>query len=278
MSGELIYTKLMAVMADMEALGKDRKNTQQGYNFRGIDDVYNMVQPIMAKHGIVMRSEILSDFHEERASKSGGLLIYRILKIRYSFIATDGSAMTTEVIGEGMDSGDKATNKAMSVAQKYALLQTFMIPTEDLKDPENEDPHPAAKTKPVGHTTNKVGQSQGAPTEQKKAEGPATEAQVKEIKEAAAYLMDLIKKTEAEIFTTLQLKVKKQFARDIAAIDELTESQATWIIKNLWKAIQSEGQKKIDEVANKVKGANAAPPNDGAPGGPSDPGEGAAGA
>lgn len=275
MSEQLIYGKMIDIMRDMEAIGKDRRNTQQGYNFRGIDDVYNLVQPIMAKHGVVMSAMILADSHEERPSKGGGLLIYRILKIRYSFIASDGSRLDTEVIGEGMDSGDKATNKAMSVGQKYALLQSFLIPTVDLKDPENDDPQPAAKTtKPAGQTTKPVGQP---PAEQKKPETPATEAQVKEIKEASSYLMDLIKKTEAEIFATIQLKVKKQFARDIVAIDELTEPQATWIIKNLWKAIQSEGQKKIDDIANKVKGANTAPPNDGAPGGPSDPSEGAAG-
>jgi len=250
MSEQQIYPKLMAVMADMEAIGKERKNTQQGYNFRGVDDVYNMVQPIMAKHGVVMASTILADSHEERTSKGGGVLIYRILKIRYSFIAADGSSLNTEVIGEGMDSGDKATNKAMSVAQKYAILQMFLIPTVDLKDPENDDPKPEAKNKPVGQVTKPPVQP---PAEQKKADGPATEAQVKEIAEAAGYLMGLIKKTEAEIFATLQLKVKKQFARDIAAIDELTEPQATWIIKNLWKAIQAEGTKKANELADKVR-------------------------
>jgi hypothetical protein len=272
MSEQLIYGKMIDVMRDMEAIGKDRRNTQQGYNFRGIDDVYNLVQPILAKHGVVMSATILADSHEERPSKGGGLLIYRILKIRYSFIASDGSFVSTEVIGEGMDSGDKATNKAMSVAQKYALLQTFLIPTEDPKDPENDDPRPT--TNAAGQVTKPAGQP---PAEQKKPETPATEAQVKEIKDAASYLMDLIKKTEADIFATLQLKVKKQFARDIKAIDELTEPQATWVIKNLWKAIQSEGQKKIDEIAKLAKtGPTTVPPpsNDGAPGGPNDPGEG----
>jgi hypothetical protein len=42
------------------------------------------------------------------------------------------------MIGEAMDSGDKSANKAMSAAQKYALLQVFCIPTEEPKDTENE--------------------------------------------------------------------------------------------------------------------------------------------
>jgi hypothetical protein len=271
MSGELIYKKMADIMADMGAIEKDRKNTQQGYNFRGIDDVYNFVQPIMAKHRVVMLCTLIEDKSEERPSKSGGVLLYRILKLRYHFMAEDGSVVATEVIGEGMDSGDKASNKALSVGQKYAILQAFLIPTLDPKDPENDDPQPAAKNKPVGQVTK-------PPVEQKKPETPATEAQVKEIQEAAGYLMGLIKKTEAEIFATLQLKVKKQFARDIEAIDELTEPQATWVIKNLWKAIQAEGTKKANEIADKVRGQAvaqaAAEATSGAPGGLCDPSEG----
>ena len=56
----------------------------------------------------------------------------------YRFVATDGSQVSCVVEGEGMDSGDKASNKAMAVAHKYALLQVLMIPTEEQKDPDAE--------------------------------------------------------------------------------------------------------------------------------------------
>jgi len=42
------------------------------------------------------------------------------------------------IIGEGMDSGDKASNKALAVGLKYACFQMFMIPTEDMIDPDSE--------------------------------------------------------------------------------------------------------------------------------------------
>jgi hypothetical protein len=91
---------------------------------------------------------VLSERSEERATKSGGVSIYRVLKIRYRFYADDGSFVDAVVIGEGMDSGDKASNKAMSVAQKYAFIQVFAIPTKEHKDPEHEDHDLAPRDEP----------------------------------------------------------------------------------------------------------------------------------
>lgn len=135
---QLIYEKISAIMAEVEPIAKERFNEQQKYKFRGIDDVYQALQGIMAKHKVFTVPTILEDRTEEKTSRSGTLLIYRIIKIKYTFFAEDGSFVDAIVIGEGMDSGDKATNKAMSVAHKYALLQVFCIPTEDAKDPEND--------------------------------------------------------------------------------------------------------------------------------------------
>lgn len=138
----LIYSLIPKIMADIEPIAKDKQGA--GYKFRGIDDVYEAVQLVLAKHGVFCVPKVLEERSEERTSKSGGALIYRILKIRYTFFATDGSYVESEVIGEGMDSGDKASNKAMSVAQKYAILQVFCIPTREPKDPE-EDSHDVGK-------------------------------------------------------------------------------------------------------------------------------------
>jgi hypothetical protein len=123
-------------MEDITAIGKSKKNVAQGYQFRGIDDVYNEIHEILTKHKVFTVPEVVQETHEERPTKSGGLSIYRILKIKYKFYSDDGSSVEATVIGEGMDSGDKASNKAQSVAHKYALLQVFCIPTEDAKDPE----------------------------------------------------------------------------------------------------------------------------------------------
>lgn len=136
----LIYKQIAAMMGDVKKIAKDRKNPHQNYKFRGIDDVYNSVHDIFAKHKVFTVPEVINAVHEERKSHKGGVLIYRILTIKYTFFAEDGSFIETIVIGEAMDSGDKAGNKAMSVAHKYALLQILLIPTDDPKDPEIDSP------------------------------------------------------------------------------------------------------------------------------------------
>lgn len=145
----LIFGKMAAMMKDVQKIGKDRDNPQLKYKFRGIDDVYNSLHEIFAKHGVFTVPIVIDAKHEERKSHSGGVLIYRIYTVQYTFFAEDGSHIEAVVMGEGMDSGDKAGNKALSVAHKYALLQMLMIPTDDPKDPEVDSPQVNGEPKTV---------------------------------------------------------------------------------------------------------------------------------
>lgn len=135
----LIYQRISAVMADIEAIKKTRE-ADMGYAgkylFRGIDDVYNSLHESMSEHKVFTVSDILEMTAEEHRTSSNKLLVVRLLKIKYTFYTEDGSHVSSTVMGEGMDSGDKGCNKAMAVAHKYALLQAFCIPTEEKKDPE----------------------------------------------------------------------------------------------------------------------------------------------
>lgn len=140
-----IYQSMAAVMADVDAIGKNKFNEQQKFKFRGIDDVYNTIHPILAKHGVFTVPTVMNERTEERVTKNGGNLIYRVLTIQYTFYAADGTSVQAVVIGEGMDSGDKAANKAMAVGHKYALLQVLCIPTEDMPDPDAETPGNSTK-------------------------------------------------------------------------------------------------------------------------------------
>lgn len=133
-----IFKKIPLVMAEIGAIGKDRKNQQQGYSFRGIDDIYNAVNAALAKHGVFCTPSVEDMKREERQTQKGGTLFYTILTVKYVFYASDGSSIEVRTVGEAMDSGDKSCNKAMSAAQKYAFLQVFCIPTEEPKDTENE--------------------------------------------------------------------------------------------------------------------------------------------
>ena len=128
-----VYKAISEVSGEMLAgIAKDRKNQQQGFMFRGIDAVYNALAPALVKHGLLILPRITSRTVTERATKSGGALFYVVVEAEFDFVSTeDGSKHTVKTYGEAMDSGDKATNKAMSIAYKYAAFQAFCIPTED---------------------------------------------------------------------------------------------------------------------------------------------------
>ena len=133
-----IYESMAAIMADLSAIGKDQRNQQQGFNYRGIDQVYNAIHPLLAKHKVFTTPDVLEKHRVERVNAKGTVLAFVTLRIKYTFWGADGSSVSCVVEGEGMDSGDKASNKAMAVAHKYAILQTFCIPTEDMPDPDAE--------------------------------------------------------------------------------------------------------------------------------------------
>ena len=132
-----VYAAIAGVMADLakEGISKSRNNQQQGYIFRGIDDVYNALSPILAAHGLVMLPRVLSREVVERVNHKGTALFYVTVDAEFVLVcAEDGSSHTIKTYGEAMDSGDKATNKAMSAAYKYAAMQAFCIPTEGDND------------------------------------------------------------------------------------------------------------------------------------------------
>lgn len=138
--------KVMAVIGK-EGIAKDRKNDQQGYNFRGIDDVYNALAPILSEAQLCILPAVRERQVLERQTRSGGALFYVTVDVEFALVsAVDGSTHTIRVVGEAMDSGDKATNKAMSAAYKYACMQTFCIPTEGDNDADKTTHEVAPKT------------------------------------------------------------------------------------------------------------------------------------
>lgn len=135
----MIYSAICGVMEDVGAIGKNDTNFQQKFKYRSIDAVMNALNPAMIKNKIFCTPEILEQKREERHTKNGSNLIYSVCRIRYRFFALDGSYVDSVVVGEGMDSGDKASNKALSAGFKYACFQTFCIPTEELMSDSDKD-------------------------------------------------------------------------------------------------------------------------------------------
>jgi hypothetical protein len=135
-----IYSCMMAIMRDIEAIGKDEENRAQGFKFRGIDTVMSHLNPVFKRHGVFIAPEVLDREYMERPTKSGGMMLHTWLRVKFSFYADDGSSVSMIGIGEAADSGDKSCNKAMSISLRYCLTQTFLIPTSDEKDPDADSP------------------------------------------------------------------------------------------------------------------------------------------
>lgn len=151
MNDQKIYGAILAIMRDCPAISKGQRNQQQGFMYRGIDVVMNVFQPLLAKHGVFVVPKVLESHREERKTSKGGNLIYTVMTVEYTFYAEDGSSVRAVVQGEGMDSADKSSNKAMSVAFKYACFQVFCIPTEEMKDPDADSPPPSSPGNPTVH-------------------------------------------------------------------------------------------------------------------------------
>lgn len=132
-----------------DGIAKGRRNEQQGYGFRGIDDVYNALSALLANADLCILPRMLSRSQEERMTAAGKTLFYVVVQADFDFVsARDGSRHTVTMYGEAMDSGDKATNKAMSAAYKYAAMQAFCIPTEGMVDADATTHEPAPKSAP----------------------------------------------------------------------------------------------------------------------------------
>jgi hypothetical protein len=137
-----VYQAISKVQGELSKIGiaKNRINSQgSGFKFRGIDDVYNAIASLLYQHGLCILPRMISRSCEERVSKSGGALFYVTVEAEFDFVAVeDGSKHTVKTYGEAMDSGDKATSKAMSTAYKYACFQAFAIPLEGEPDADAE--------------------------------------------------------------------------------------------------------------------------------------------
>lgn len=134
-----IYAAIAGVIADVGFVAKDKVNKQQGFKYRSVDDVFNALHPALAKNKVFIVPRILErECTVIGQTQKGTNMVKVVCKIKFSFFAEDGSSVESVIVGEGLDTGDKATNKAMAVAYKYACFQVFCIPTEEMSDPDSE--------------------------------------------------------------------------------------------------------------------------------------------
>ncbi len=141
-----VYKLIVEISKEIAKKGISKTKTvqgfggSQGYAFRGIDDIYNTIAPLLAEKGLVILPRVTSCITTDRLNDKGKIVTHAVIECEYDFISShDDSKHTVKMVGEALDNGDKACNKAMSAAYKYAAFQTFCIPTEGDNDTENSN-------------------------------------------------------------------------------------------------------------------------------------------
>jgi len=131
-----IAQALSEVMKAVGGIAKKDRNQSQGFNFRGIDSVVNAVSPQLQKFGVVVVPSVEDyEYATVEIGRNRTAMGHVRVRVRYTFVGPKGDAIAATVVGEAMDSGDKATAKAMSVAFRTALLQALCLPTDE-PDPD----------------------------------------------------------------------------------------------------------------------------------------------
>lgn len=142
-----IYQAIARVYATVGYCQKQKAKENAG-GYRGLDYTYasesgliQALRPAMVEQGVIMHiAEYLDLSRFTVPTAKGGTMNVTTLRAIVRFThATSGTYIDVQALGEGADSGDKSSNKAMTCAFKYALRQTFAIETGD--DPDKDQNH-----------------------------------------------------------------------------------------------------------------------------------------
>lgn len=156
---DTIYTKMAKILAEFPTVSKDRVNPSQKYSYRGVDDALSALHPLLAKHGVFMQMVSMDAvFSPAGETSSGKQQVRCVLRGRVAFVHGESkTSLESEMVGEGIDMGDKATMKAQANALKYLIWYTFAVPTEEPVDSEAHEDAPAQRPKlaPVTNTIDK---------------------------------------------------------------------------------------------------------------------------
>lgn len=135
--GRTLVKKLAEVMQEVKYIQKTGYNSFNNYKYATEADVNERVREELAKRNVIMIPSIESHSIREHVNRKGHTEYIATVCVSFRFI--DGESceeIEFKTYGEGQDAGDKATYKAFTGAQKYALMKAFMIPTGD--DPEGD--------------------------------------------------------------------------------------------------------------------------------------------
>jgi hypothetical protein len=156
MTERKLVKKLTEVMDQVKYIQKKGFNKFHKYSYATESDVSERVREELAKRVVMMIPNVVESTVREHKNRSNN--IEYIVKVRMEFKFIDGETGEELVFhseGEGQDAGDKGIYKAITGAQKYALMKAFMIPTGD--DPEADSGVDERNTKEEMISSEQVG-------------------------------------------------------------------------------------------------------------------------
>lgn len=135
-----VYKLIIEAQKELSAvgIGKERRNQQQGYNFRGVDDFLQTMSPVLAKVGLAIIPTKIVHEASSKATANGKEQNYSRVDVEYTLIADDGSSIVGVSSGMAMDMADKALPKALSMAYKSFCTFAFSIPLEGVPDADDD--------------------------------------------------------------------------------------------------------------------------------------------
>jgi hypothetical protein len=142
-----IYERMMAVLAEMPSISKDHRNTSQNFNYRSHDDVMNALNPLLSFYGVFIVPNVLERVTAQRTTRNNSVMYEVNLHVEFTFYGAKGDKVVASAWGEGTDSGDKSTNKAMTMAFKNVIAVAFAISTDVTVDTDAGAPE---ETYPAG--------------------------------------------------------------------------------------------------------------------------------
>lgn len=119
-----IHQALNAVMRTVTQVRKSQRNTHFGFEFRGIEQIMEATAPAFREHGVIGPVPKLLNWTRLEAKAIDAKDPITIVEVEYTFTGPAGDSVTTVVPGEAKD-----TIKAMSIAERIALIQVLHIPT-----------------------------------------------------------------------------------------------------------------------------------------------------
>lgn len=142
-----IYQKMAAITAELGTVAKNLMvETGRGKGYKAVSerDIIDAVKPIEEKHGVysypcdrtVLESHMLESESEYNGKVTKKTTFFTRVQTIYRFVNVDdpNDFIETVTFAEGIDTQDKGSGKAMTYADKYALMKAYKISTGD--DPD----------------------------------------------------------------------------------------------------------------------------------------------